>query len=107
MKALARTRSVFGSLWSHPSLQRSVNPPQARASRQSSSVSAPATPEPSDKLTALVQTIDRKLDTLTEEFDALLARMQTTRARAGMKAAFEASPKRLGKVAATDARKRG
>jgi antitoxin Phd len=48
-----------------------------------------------------------KLDTLSGEFDALLARMQTPAARAGMKAAFDASPKQLGKAAVAVARKRG
>jgi len=47
-----------------------------------------------------------KLDTLSDEFDALLARMQTSTARAGMKSAFSASPKRLGKAAVAAARKR-
>ena len=37
-----------------------------------------------------------KLDTLSQEFDALLARMQTSTARRGMKAAFAASGKRWG-----------
>ena len=48
-----------------------------------------------------------KLDTLSGEFDALLARMQTPAARAGMKAAFDASPKQMGKAAVALARKRG
>ena len=48
-----------------------------------------------------------KLDTLSGEFDALLARMQTPAARNGMKAAFEASPRQLGKAAVAVARKRG
>ncbi len=48
-----------------------------------------------------------KLDTLSGEFDALLARMQTPAARAGMKAAFDASPKQMGKAAVAVARKRG
>ena len=47
-----------------------------------------------------------RLDTLNGEFDALLARMQTLKARAGMKAAFAASPKQLGKAAVAAARKR-
>lgn len=47
-----------------------------------------------------------RLDTLNDEFDALLARMQTSKARAGMKAAFAASPKQLGKAAVEAARKR-
>jgi len=48
-----------------------------------------------------------KLEDLNAEFDALLARMQTAKARAGMKAALNASPKRLGKAAVAAARKRG
>jgi antitoxin Phd len=48
-----------------------------------------------------------KLDTLSGEFDALLARMQTPAASAGMKAAFDASPKQLGRAAVRAARKRG
>jgi antitoxin Phd len=47
------------------------------------------------------------IDTLTGEFDALLARMQTTQARRGMKAAFAASGKRLGRAAVAAARERG
>ena len=49
----------------------------------------------------------RALETLSGEFDALLARMQTPRARAGMTAAFNASPAQLGKAAVATARKRG
>lgn len=47
-----------------------------------------------------------RLETLNGEFDAMLARMQTSKARAGMKAAFAASPKQLGKAAVEAARKR-
>jgi hypothetical protein len=42
---------------------------------------------------------DTTLDTLGEEFDALLAQMQTPKARAGMKAAFDASGRELGQAA--------
>ena len=49
----------------------------------------------------------RALETLSGEFDALLARMQTPHARAGMRAAFNASPTQLGKAAVAAARKRG
>ena len=66
---------------------------------------------------AVIMTIDRyqelvgageaKLETLSREFDALLDRMQTPAARRGMKSAFDASPKALGRAAATAARKRG
>jgi prevent-host-death family protein len=47
-----------------------------------------------------------ELEMLSSEFDDLLARMQTPRARSGMKSAFEASPKQLGRAAAAVARKR-
>ncbi len=48
-----------------------------------------------------------KLDTLSGEFDALLARMRTPAARARMQAAFSASPKQLGRAAVAAARRRG
>lgn len=48
----------------------------------------------------------RSLDALTAEFDALLEGMQTPAARSGMKAAFGASPKELGRAAVTAARRR-
>ena len=60
-----------------------------------------------DEFNALAQATESKLDTLSGEFDALLARMQTPKARTGMKAAFDASPKRLGLAAVAAARKRG
>ena len=50
---------------------------------------------------------ETRLDTLDREFDALLARMQTPRARRGMKTAFAASGKQLGKAAVAAARARG
>jgi antitoxin Phd len=49
----------------------------------------------------------RALDALSGTFDALVDRMQTPRARRGMKAAFDAPPKQLGKAAVAAARKRG
>jgi antitoxin Phd len=55
---------------------------------------------------ALSRATHSRLDTLNGEFDVLLARMQTAKARAGMKAAFAASPKQLGKAAVEAARKR-
>jgi antitoxin Phd len=55
---------------------------------------------------ALSRATQSRLDTLNSEFDALLGRMQTAKARAGMKAAFAASPKQLGKAAVEAARKR-
>jgi prevent-host-death family protein len=60
-----------------------------------------------DEFDALSRANRVKLDTLSGEFDALLARMQTPAARAGMKAAFGASPKQLGQAAVAAARKRG
>lgn len=60
-----------------------------------------------DEYDALSSSAQTKLDALNEEFDALLARMQTAKARAGMNAAFSASSKQLGKAALAAARKRG
>src|SRR5437016_3494183 len=57
--------------------------------------------------TALTNANRMKLDTLSGEFNALLARMQTPAAISAMKAAFDASPKQLGKAAVAVARKRG
>jgi antitoxin Phd len=50
---------------------------------------------------------ERQLHSLSEEFDALLERQQTSKAKAGMKAAFAASPATLGKAALAAARSRG
>jgi prevent-host-death family protein len=60
-----------------------------------------------DKFNALQQAPQIKLNTLSAEFDALLARMQTATARVGMERAFNASPVELGKAAEGAARKRG
>ena len=60
-----------------------------------------------DEFNALAQAPSLKLDALSGQFDALLARMQTPKARAGMKAAFAASPKQLGRAAVAAARRRG
>jgi antitoxin Phd len=49
----------------------------------------------------------RELDSLSGEFDALLARMQTPTARRGMKAAFGASPARMAKAALAASSGRG
>jgi len=48
-----------------------------------------------------------ELEALRDEFDTLLARMQTPASRTGMKAAFHATPKELGQAALAAARKRG
>jgi prevent-host-death family protein len=60
-----------------------------------------------DTFNALAGAGESKLETLSQEFDALLARMQTPGARKGMKAAFGASPAQLGSAAAAAARRRG
>jgi antitoxin Phd len=60
-----------------------------------------------DEFNALAHAPSHKLDALSGQFDALLARMQTPKARAGMKAAFAASPKQLGRAAVAAARRRG
>jgi len=59
-----------------------------------------------DEFRALVTRPDHTLDVLTAEFDRLLARMQAPGARAGMKAAFNASPDDLGAAALAVARRR-
>jgi prevent-host-death family protein len=46
------------------------------------------------------------LDDLSAQFDGLLVRMQTPRARRGMAAAFNAAPDRLGRAAVKAAAKR-
>lgn len=56
---------------------------------------------------ALSGAAETKLDTLDREFDALLAHMQLPKARRGMKTAFGASGKQLGKTAVAAARARG
>ena len=60
-----------------------------------------------DDFNALAAASTSKLNTLSAEFDAMLSRMQTPKARAGMKAAFHALPEELGKAAVAAARKRG
>jgi prevent-host-death family protein len=59
-----------------------------------------------DEFKDLVGSRRSELDTLRGEFDALLARMQTAEARAGIKAAFDATPAQLGRAAVAAARKR-
>ena len=60
-----------------------------------------------DHFQALEEAPQSKLNTLTEQFDTLLERMQTPKARRGMAAAFGANNKQLGKAAVVAARKRG
>lgn len=49
----------------------------------------------------------RTLATLSEAFDVRLAQMQSAKARAATRKAFEASPKRLGRAAVGATRRRG
>ena len=56
-----------------------------------------------DDFSALVARPTRTLDTLSADFDNMLARMQTPGARAGMKRAFEATSEELGAAAAAGA----
>lgn len=55
---------------------------------------------------SLVASRSPALDDLSAQFDGLLVRMQTPRARRGMAAAFNASPARLGRAAVKAAAKR-
>jgi len=60
-----------------------------------------------EAFTALTEAGERRLDRLSEEFDELLANQQTSKAKAGLRAAFAASPGQLGKAALAAARARG
>ncbi|HKE31049.1 MAG TPA: hypothetical protein VKD65_04935 [Candidatus Angelobacter sp.] len=57
-------------------------------------------------LLSVDEATQNKLNTLSDEFDALLARMQKPKSRLAMKSAFNASPRQLGKAAIAGARKR-
>ena len=58
-----------------------------------------------EEFEALVDVRSRSLEALGAQFDGLLARMQTPAAKKGMNAAFNASPKALGRAGAKAARK--
>ena len=60
-----------------------------------------------DEFEALNSARSRQLAALTGEFDALLKRMQTARARTAMQSAFAATPAELGRAAVAAVRKRG
>jgi prevent-host-death family protein len=60
-----------------------------------------------DEFKKLTHAAELRLHTLSDEFDAMLDRMQGPKARSAMQAAFSASPKELGKAAVNAARKRG
>jgi antitoxin Phd len=55
---------------------------------------------------SLIKVRSRSLGDLSAEFDDLLTRMQTSKARNAMKAAFNASPAELGRAAAQVTRKK-
>ena len=59
-----------------------------------------------DHFQALQEAPQAKLNTLTEQFDTLLERMQSPKARRGMAAAFRANTKQMGQAAVAAARKR-
>lgn len=59
-----------------------------------------------EEFQALVKARSQSLDDLAGEFDELLTRMQTPKARKGMAAAFDASPAELGRAAVKAARAR-
>lgn len=60
-----------------------------------------------EEFVALVKDRAPQLNELTNEFDVLLAGMQTAKARQGMAEAFKAPASRLGRTAVTVARKAG
>jgi antitoxin Phd len=59
-----------------------------------------------DEFNTLRRASEIKINSLSAEFDVLLARMQRPGARASMQVAFNASSKQLGKIAVAAARKR-
>lgn len=58
-----------------------------------------------EEFQSLAQVRSRTLDNLGAEFDDLLDRMQTPKAKKGMESAFHASPAKLGRAAIKAARK--
>ncbi|MGE0113872.1 MAG: type II toxin-antitoxin system Phd/YefM family antitoxin [Steroidobacteraceae bacterium] len=58
-----------------------------------------------DEYQALLAAGSHQLDDLTQEFDAMLAQMQTGKSKRGAKNAFNAAPSALGKAAARATRK--
>ncbi len=59
-----------------------------------------------DEFQALIRARSSSLSDLSAEYDALLARMQTPRAKRGMEAAFHATPAELGRAAGKAGRKK-
>ncbi|HYR11107.1 MAG TPA: type II toxin-antitoxin system Phd/YefM family antitoxin [Longimicrobium sp.] len=62
---------------------------------------------PVDQYEALARTDVPDLDALTAEFDEMLARMQGSEVRAGIRAGLSASPAELGRVARAAAERGG
>jgi antitoxin Phd len=60
-----------------------------------------------EEFNALSNAPEARINALSAEFDALLARMQQPTSRHAMQAAFRASPEQLGRAAVEAARKRG
>jgi prevent-host-death family protein len=58
-----------------------------------------------DRFRALAGAEAVMLDTLTNEFDALLARMQTPEVRAGTERGFRTTPEQMGRAAVAAARR--
>ncbi|MEO7042479.1 MAG: type II toxin-antitoxin system prevent-host-death family antitoxin [Gemmatimonadaceae bacterium] len=58
-----------------------------------------------DRYRELLSTESTILNSLTDEFDAMLARMQTPEVRAGTERGFAATPEMMGKAAQAAARK--
>jgi antitoxin Phd len=59
-----------------------------------------------EEFESLVQVRSRSLDSLGAEFDDLLEKMQSPKAKKGMDVAFNATPAKLGRAAVKAARKR-
>ena len=59
-----------------------------------------------EEFLALVHKAEPQLDTLSGEFDAMMAKLQTPEAREALDRAFHASPEELGRAAVAAARKR-
>lgn len=59
-----------------------------------------------EEFNTLMRASESKLNSLSAEFDQLLARMQRPGVRKAMQAAFDATPQQLGKAAVAAARKR-
>jgi antitoxin Phd len=55
---------------------------------------------------SLISARSRSLDALSNDFDEILAGMQTEKSRKGMKAGFSASPAQLGRAAVKGARRK-